>query len=285
MPSSLLALLLLLPVGLIGLSEAQGRQQRPQIRVSQSLVSVGGSVSVACETPVSVGAENCSLYRDSELIAFRSQTAVQHRCEFRVTGRELLGQRQTQSGELTAVELSCDYRPSHSASLHSERSTVQMLGDLQKPSLEVRPFSVRETDTVELSCRPPAISVSVSLCRFYTHSPAKQSPVYIENIAACSLSVSGETLLRLRAADSQELQLLCRYAVKSIDTLSPLSEAVTVRLPDEVSLLWRHVLSALVLLATVGFIIESCFSSTQTGAPGSSRRGQGDSGQLEETVC
>ncbi|XP_069038549.1 uncharacterized protein [Lepisosteus oculatus] len=208
-----------------------GHSQRPDISVTDSQISKGGSVTVTCVVPESVKGISCELYRHTDPSVFRTLNVSENECHFTVTGTELLqGLRQT--GLYTAVDLSCEYRDPVSRSQHSDKTTVQVLGDPPKPELRVSPAVVRETDSVELSCEVPQ-SVSVSHCSFYTEGAR-----LTESHPACRRSFTGAQLATGgRRSAVRRVNVTCQYTVKTdySESPSPHSDPATVTVMGELS--------------------------------------------------
>ncbi|XP_064175868.1 uncharacterized protein LOC135246303 isoform X2 [Anguilla rostrata] len=232
------------------------------------------SVKLQCSRPDSAPASHCTFTTNQRGPISGSD------CERSVTGAELLSESHSARNEII---MRCSYKLEEGGkpALHSDPSTVTVL-DLRKPNISV---STEHTET-HIRCEaPPDITGAVFLL-YYNRStiPTKETRAGAEE-RAVSFTLP-------RSSDST-LTYCCSYQFEGFNSeLSDCAEAKNKdqsgRTKDQKSarFLWRHILSALVLLAAIGILIEYFISHTPTtDAAGRKRRGSENTGQFVETLC
>ncbi|XP_064176439.1 uncharacterized protein LOC135247109 isoform X2 [Anguilla rostrata] len=265
MPSRLSFLLLLVVILL------ESKLPKAELRLSPAVISIEESVILRCSRPNSSHASHCTF-----IINQRREISGSD-CNRSVTRAELLSGSHSARNEIT---VRCFYRLEEGGkpALHSDPSTVTVL-DLRKPNISV---STEHTET-HIRCEaPPDITGAIFFLyynRSRTHTKSTQAGT---EERAVSFTVP-------RSSDST-LTYCCSYQFKGINSkLSDCAEAKNKdqsgRTKDQKSarFLWRHILSALVLLAAIGILIEYFISHTPT--TGRKRRGNENTGQFGETLC
>ncbi|XP_069038551.1 uncharacterized protein [Lepisosteus oculatus] len=243
---------------------------KPELRVSPAVVRETDSVELSCEGPQSVSVSHCSFYTEGARL-----TESHPACRRSFTGAQLAtgGRRSV----VRRVQLRCQYLLTvgqvYLLSPRSKAVTLTVM-DLGKPSVSV---STRGPETLVLCEAPSEITGAV----FHLRQPHSRASLGEEQAAA------GESAVSFHVPHSPDYPptYCCVYQYRNIS--SEQSDCAGAEQRGSVSLLWRHVLSALVLVALVGFVIDFLLTSrAQRGAL--CRRmswGPGDAGQAVVTVC
>ncbi|XP_018603366.2 uncharacterized protein LOC108931829 isoform X1 [Scleropages formosus] len=247
---------------------------RPELRVNPTVISVRQSVRLSCEPPQGLhGAQNkCTFMTNTRGVSEDSD------CEVSFTGAELI--RLGNDGPESEILIYCVYIPDTGGpSLHSVPVKVTVTG--LEPQLRVNPTVISVRQSIRLSCEPPqGLHEPQTKCTFLTHeySLIKDSD--------CNVSFTGAELIRLRGFKPEsEILISCVYTLDTGDP-SLLSAAVKVTVtekepmphpppdkpPSEPELdlfLWRHILSALIILLALVFTVEHVlFTRSPSGSQG-----------------
>ncbi|XP_061118926.1 uncharacterized protein LOC133142024 isoform X1 [Conger conger] len=239
-----------------------GQPPKAELQLSAEVISIEGSVTLRCRGPDSSPASNCYVYTDSFPIEIPD-------CELTVSAVELL---RGKHGVLNEIAVRCLYSLNGRQSLLSLASAVTVL-DVRKPDVST------EQDETRVHCKAPAGTTGAY---FLLYSSATDTPLRATRAGGEERAVTFS--VPYRPGPSQAY--CCRYR-----TLSKWSDCVGAEAQRETAtnpnrLLWRHILSALVLLAAIGFLIEHFLSHRPiTDSPGRRRRGSENTAQFVETVC
>ncbi|KAJ8261483.1 hypothetical protein COCON_G00172060 [Conger conger] len=261
-PSLLLLLIVVLLDSLAGYAETQGQSPKAEFQFSAEVISKEGSVTLRCRGPDSSPASNCVYLNDRH--AFISSD-----CELTVSAVQLLRGKQ---GVLNEIAVTCFYTLDGRPSQISNESTVIVL-DLRKPDVST------EQDETRVHCEAPAGTTGAY---FLLYSSVTDTPLTATRAGGEERAVTFSVPYRPGPTQAY----CCRYR-----TLSKWSDCVGAEAQRETAtnpnrFLWRHILSALVLLAAIGFLIEHFLSHRPiTDSPGRRRWGSENTTQFVETVC
>ncbi|XP_035264810.1 uncharacterized protein LOC118222935 [Anguilla anguilla] len=275
MPSRLPFLLLLVVIlqeSRCGHAESQGKLPKAELELSAAVMSIEESVILRCRRPDSAPASHCTFTTNQRGPISGSD------CERSVTGAELLSGSHSARNEIT---MRCVYRLKGGPALQSDPSKVTVL-DLRKPKISV---STEHTET-RIRCEAPPDITGAIFFLYYKRSNTDT------NSTQAGTEERAVSFTLPRSSDSA-LTYCCHYQFKGINSkLSDCAEAKNKdqsgRTKDQKSarFLWRHILSALVLLAAIGILIEYFISHTPTtDAAGRKRRESENTGQFVETLC
>ncbi|XP_035278967.1 uncharacterized protein LOC118230221 [Anguilla anguilla] len=230
-----------------------GKLSKAELKLSPTVIRIEESVNLRCSRPDSSPASHCTFTTNQRGPISGSD------CERSVTGAELLSGSHSARNEIT---VRCFYSLERGPALHSDPLKVTVL-DLRKPNISV------STEHIETRIRceaPPDITGAIFFLyynRSITHSKSTHAGT---EERAVSFTVP-------RSSDST-LTYCCRYQFEAINSkLSDCAEAKNKdqsgrtkdqNNPQTARFLWRLILSALVLLAAIGILIEYFISHTPT---------------------
>ncbi|XP_064176635.1 uncharacterized protein LOC135247274 isoform X2 [Anguilla rostrata] len=230
----------------------EGKLPTVEFQLSPAVISIEESVNLRCRRPDSAPASHCTF-----IINQRGPISGSD-CNRSVTGAELLSGSHSARNEII---MRCFYSLEEGGkpARHSDPSTVTVL-DLRKPNISV---STEHTETHICCEAPPDITGAIFFLYYNRSNTDTNSTQAGTEERAVSFTVP-------RSSDST-LTYCCRYQFKGINSkLSYCAEAKNKdqsgRTKDQKSarLLWRHILSALVVLAAIGILIEYFISHTPT---------------------
>ncbi|CAM4731662.1 unnamed protein product [Leuciscus chuanchicus] len=212
-----------------------GSLQKPSISVSDNDVQI----NIACEIPLSVGADlTCSLYTEDVLlhrsVSQKRQSGENHLCMFYLTHSELF------TRSVNSRNLSCDYYINTEPEIRSPRSDTHTIRGLPQAKLTASASVIKETDTVQLSCENTE-DLKMEMCYFNINGRESKS----ELSSSCQLSLTGSQISIWSEGQSSSVRITCYYTVKKSQVLIPSPHSDPVTITIQISTPAAHVTTAM----------------------------------------